>query len=198
MAASDDINNRDPRTAGGWQPNYEPALLNSILPPELCDAAVGIAAEVGFETSPVYHNTGHGDVPKFRRSESAWLAPEQAPELYRYLTDTLNHLNNQRYRFAIYGMDQIQIIKYVPGCFFVEHTDLGPGRAGNRKISLIVQLSDASDYTGGDVVLSDNSIVPKQRGSGCVFPSWTRHRVEEVTSGERYSLAAWARGTYFN
>ena len=39
--------------------------------------------------------------------------------------------------------------------------------------------------------------VPKTRGSGCVFPSWVPHSVDEITSGTRYSLAAWAKGAYF-
>jgi PKHD-type hydroxylase len=196
--AGEDFNKRDPRTADGWEPNYEPALLDDALPLPLCDEAIRIAREVGFETSPVYHSVGHGDNPDYRKSQSAWLRPEDAPPLYKYITDTLNYLNNQHYRFAIYGMDQIQIIRYDPGCFFIDHTDLGRERSANRKITLIIQLSEPDEYQGGDVVISDRTTVPKHKGSGCAFPSWALHRVEEITSGTRYALAAWARGTYFN
>jgi PKHD-type hydroxylase len=94
-------------------------------------------------------------------------------------------------------MDLIQILKYEPGCFFIEHTDIGDAHAARRKISLIVQLSEPEDYDGGDVVLASRATVPKALGGGCVFPSWVPHRVDAITRGMRYSLTTWANGTYF-
>jgi predicted 2-oxoglutarate/Fe(II)-dependent dioxygenase YbiX len=188
----------DPRAAGGWQPNYEPSLLEQILTGPECEAVIAKATEIGFEPSSVFYGSEGADNPDYRKSESAWLTPEQVPELYETISRTLKHCNDRHYRFAIFGMDQIQVIKYVPGCFFIDHTDIAHAHAAHRKISLIVQLSSPEDYAGGDVVLAGRTTVPKARGSGCVFPSWVLHRVDAVTAGTRYSLAAWARGTWFN
>jgi PKHD-type hydroxylase len=192
------VNRPDPRAAGGWQPDYAPRLLDSALPSDLCATAIEVASRVGFEPSSVFYGDEPADNPEYRRSETAWLTPEQLPELYRHTTRMIQTVNDQLYRFSIYGMDQIQIIRYLPGCFFVDHTDIAHAHAAHRKISLIVQLSDAHEYEGGDVVLAGGVRVPKQRGSGCVFPSWVQHRVDAITSGTRYSLAAWAKGAWFH
>ncbi|MDH3538313.1 MAG: 2OG-Fe(II) oxygenase [Gammaproteobacteria bacterium] len=191
------MNSPDPRLANGWEPTYEPAILTQALPVELCQDAIAIAQKIGFESSPVFSAEGPTEIPYYRRSETAWLKPDDARDLYQHITGTLQKLNNECYRFSIYGMDKIQIIRYEPGCFFNEHCDLGSAHAANRKISLLVQLSPPEDYVGGDIVLAGGITVPKTRGGGCVFPAWVPHRVEEITSGTRYSLAAWAKGTYF-
>ena len=192
------MNQTDPRAAGGWQPTYEPTMFERILTAAMCDDVIVKATQVGFETSPVFYGDAPASQPDYRRSETAWLKPDDHPELYAEITRHLNRCNDRLYRFAIYGMDQIQVIRYLPGCFFIDHVDIGHAHAAHRKISLIVQLSDPGNYEGGDVVLTGRITIPKQRGGGCVFPSWVQHRVDPITSGTRYSLAAWARGTWFN
>ena len=65
----------------------------------------------------------------------------------------------------------------------------------DRKLSLVIQLSDPSDYEGGVFSFFDG--VPeefKERGSIIVFPSFRPHRVEPVTKGLRYSLVSWIEG----
>ena len=188
----------DPRAAGGWQPVYEPALVDNLLTTGMCEAAVATAERLGFESSPVFAGDEPAENPDYRRSETAWLTPDHAPELYQAITRALKDANDRWYRFSIYGMDQIQIIRYEPGGFFVEHTDIAHAHAAHRKISLLVQLSESDDYAGGDVVLAGRIKLPKARGSACVFPSWVQHRVDPITSGVRYSLAAWAKGAWFN
>ena len=76
-----------------------------------------------------------------------------------------------------------------------------------RKLTLVVQLTDAEEYKGGKLFLSiPNNIggisEPSEveavdfnlKGSIIVFPSWTKHKVSEVTEGTRYSLTAWFAG----
>jgi len=188
----------DPRAAGGWQPDYEPAMLENVLPAEMCDDAIATAKRIGFEPSPLFYGSEPGQNTDFRKSETAWINPDDFPELYRAITRTLQRVNNELYRFSINGMDQIQIIRYLPGSFFVDHTDIAHAHAANRKISLVVQLSDPADYEGGELVLAGRLRMPGTRGGGSVFPSWVQHRVEPITSGTRYSLAAWGRGAWFN
>lgn len=189
----------DPRTADGWQPIYAPMIMDEMLPGSVCDRVISLAHDIGFGPSSVYDQQGVGDtdVPSHRKSETVWLKPEHDRELYRLVENTFRRVNAQRFRFSIYGMAPIQVIRYVPGCFFAEHFDFGMGDAAKRKLSLLVQLSDPTHYEGGEIVLSGYTTMPKTRGAACLFPSWVAHRVNEVKSGTRYSLAAWAKGSYF-
>jgi predicted 2-oxoglutarate/Fe(II)-dependent dioxygenase YbiX len=56
-----------------------------------------------------------------------------------------------------------------------------------------VQLSESSDYTGGDLQVGVANAT-RLIGSAIVFPSYQLHRVHPVQSGERFSLVAWLRG----
>ncbi len=81
-----------------------------------------------------------------------------------------------------------------------------------RKLSMTCQLTDGSEYTGGELqfdcrnydphmrdedkhVLTVKEILPK--GSIVVFPSFVWHRVQPVTKGTRYSLVVWNLGYPF-
>ena len=66
----------------------------------------------------------------------------------------------------------------------------------DRKLSITVQLSDPSDYEGGDFEFDEVSTNAdfKSKGTVLVFPSYLRHRVLPITSGTRKSLVAWFFG----
>jgi PKHD-type hydroxylase len=68
----------------------------------------------------------------------------------------------------------------------------------HRKLSGIVQLSDPSQYGGGQFEITEtvNAIDKDIEAQGTVvyFPSMLRHKANKVTSGTRYSLAAWFEG----
>lgn len=75
------------------------------------------------------------------------------------------------------------------------HSDVGvKGSLGKRRLSAVLMLSDPSSFTGGvfqiQTTAQSTDLRPK-RGSLIVFPSYVLHRVTEVLSGTRYSLAAW-------
>lgn len=68
------------------------------------------------------------------------------------------------------------------------------------KLSCSVPLSAAADFTGGQLqcrVDDRHNYFPVGRGQVLVFPSWTLHRVSEITTGCRYSLVTWAAGPPF-
>ena len=81
-----------------------------------------------------------------------------------------------------------------------------------RKLSVTCQLTDGSEYEGGELqfdyrdydphlreeskhVTTVKEILPK--GSIIVFPSYVWHRVQPVTKGTRYSLVMWNLGYPF-
>jgi PKHD-type hydroxylase len=78
------------------------------------------------------------------------------------------------------------------------HQDFGTGVS--RKLSNVVQLSDPSEYEGGNLQIMTNSGVQrirKKRGLAVAFPSFTFHTVTPVTAGTRQSLVAWVSGAPF-
>ena len=81
-----------------------------------------------------------------------------------------------------------------------------------RKLSMTCQLTDGSEYQGGELEFDFRNYDPNMRdeskhlrkaneilskGSIIVFPSDVWHRVKPVTSGTRYSLVAWHLGRPF-
>lgn len=72
------------------------------------------------------------------------------------------------------------------------------GNFMDRKISITVQLSDPSEYEGGDFsfneVQNPDPISVKKKGTVLCFPSLLQHRVSPVTEGVRKSMVAWFSG----
>ena len=81
-----------------------------------------------------------------------------------------------------------------------------------RKLSVTCQLSDSSEYEGGELEFDYRNYSPNKRdelthvmkakpalkkGSIVVFPSFVWHRVRPVTKGTRYSLVVWNLGYPF-
>jgi len=75
-----------------------------------------------------------------------------------------------------------------------------------RKLSLTLQLTDQSKYTGGDFQFmwidtkKKNPLIihtiddAKEIGTVIVFPSFMHHRVLPITKGKRESLVNWSLG----
>lgn len=134
-----------------------------------------------------------------RSSRIRWMNPSAENQwVYEKLWAAVEYVN-QRYRFDIDRISEVQIARYGPGDFYDWHVDIGKAATSTRKLSLSVQLSDGGDYQGGELVIHDqqDSKPVKVIGSVIVFPSFLPHRVKEVTFGERWSLVAWAHGPPF-
>ena len=66
-----------------------------------------------------------------------------------------------------------------------------------RKLSITVQLSDATEYEGGELqfMVNQNIITaPKEKGTAIIFPSFCLHRVTPVIKGSRKSIVGWIAG----
>lgn len=61
---------------------------------------------------------------------------------------------------------------------------------GNRKLTLIIQLSEKDSYEGG-VLIIDNNPISKQIGNLVLFDSGVIHEVTKLSSGERFVLVSW-------
>ena len=106
---------------------------------------------------------------------------------------------NQLFEYELVPFhDTIQVARYdaEDQGFFRWHADTIPSDM-TRKISILVPLSEASDYEGGVLEFNENGAIrspPQRPGAPIMFPSWLLHRVTPVTRGRRYSLVAWIRG----
>ena len=72
----------------------------------------------------------------------------------------------------------------------------------DRKLSLVLQLTDENSYEGGDLLFDihnniDNKPNFRSQGTLIAFPSWLSHRVTPVIAGKRNSLVAWLEGPHW-
>lgn len=138
----------------------------------------------------------------FRDSEISWLYPTDDMDwVYRRCTDIITSLNDNFFKFDLYGFNEgFQFTNYkAPGGKYGRHVDRGTNTI-IRKLSLSIQLTDPSEYEGGELFLYENDegiIMDKTQGTLILFPSYTLHEVMPVTKGERNSLVSWITGPAF-
>lgn len=161
-----------------------------------------MAQSLGYEPAaimragePVFNDYRICDTASFTKDfRESWIAE-------RVMAHALEA--NRAFRFQILSVSDLLVCRYEVGGRYKDHIDLGEGVTQYRKLSVVVQLDDPSDYEGGELVFSSAadagvpSDIPKERGTIIVFPSFTRHRVEPVTKGTRHSLVSWVGGTRF-
>lgn len=136
-----------------------------------------------------------------RKSKIKWISlDEKSHWLYEKLAIMIHQCNMERWRFNLYSIiDQIQYTEYHDdGGHYAWHMDIGPGSLNHRKVSITIQLSDGSDYDGGELQLlgfeNNHTSVEKKKGTAVIFPSFLVHRVTPVTKGIRKSLVLWVGG----
>jgi len=154
------------------------------------------AAEVG----------GPGEVnPPYRNAALRWLHPQNAAWAFERLDRVVTALNDRWFGLELAGFhDPLQLTRYDAGdCGHYDwHTDRGSFINGNppRKLTVVVQLTDPADYSGGDLELlfaREPLRADRACGSVHVFPSFVLHRVTPVTAGTRLSLVGWVVGPRF-
>jgi hypothetical protein len=102
------------------------------------------------------------------------------------------------FKFDVTFIEPYELKRYPTGGFFSRHIDNyhGLNLQVDRKISMSIQLTDPSEYDGGDLVLSYIKL-PKEKGTMIFFPSFYPHHVEKITRGNRWSVISWAWGPYW-
>jgi len=187
-------------------------IYDTKLPKTFCDEI----SEHYYSISAKKGKTLGGVDRKVRDVDCRWSTPNDW--VSSFIWNYVNTVNQERFRYDLCGMyyTECHHLEYHPGHFYNWHEDTDHpvivmdtpkvnsfSAAGlteyTRKLSFILQLSEESDYDGGDVQLlaSNNTYMftlPKDRGTLCVFDSRTRHRVKAVKSGIRNVLVGWAVG----
>ena len=114
-------------------------------------------------------------------------------------------VNKDIFKFDISGYhDELKLIEYQDGGFYGWHTDFNAGYCSVRKLVGIVQLTDPSEYEGGDVQfgIQDKDTkewytMNKLKGSLTIFPTFLSHNVTPVTKGKRYVIQELFVGDHF-
>ncbi|NND01095.1 MAG: hypothetical protein HKN85_13015 [Gammaproteobacteria bacterium] len=132
--------------------------------------------------------------------EEHWLAQK----LFAQIVD----INTNLWGFSPSAKERIQIIDYSQKGHYNWHFDVLPAaeaqmysewEGSNRILTAILNLSDESEYSMGDLLIHDpasGSRAPGLHGRGTmiVFPSNHWHRATAVTSGFRRVAVMWVRG----
>lgn len=131
-----------------------------------------------------------------RDSNISWLPAKSwaGGILWNYMSVA----NEQAWKFKIDGFQDLQFTRYKLNQHYDLHEDVFALEDGMRKLSVVIQLCDPSEYKGGEFVFSNGEEFSpedfKKQGSVIVFPSMMLHGVRPVTEGTRYSLVGWATG----
>ena len=188
--------------------------LSRAIPAHECEQIIAYGkslnpkeAETTASTSVLSDEEKQSQSQKIRSSKTAFIGDVWLKkDLY-----SIVQYANKTWNFDLSQQEDIQFTEYEPRGHYNWHNDSlkNPMNLKNmqRKLSMVVQLSDPKDYVGGDLRFnlrgldssqSDTIMSPpsefKQQGSIVVFPSFLWHKVEPITSGKRYSLVMWTLG----
>jgi len=201
--------------------------FKSALTPRFCDEVIQyaklqkelIARTGGFDKEKLSKKDVY-DLKKKRNSNIVWLDEKW---IYKEIHPFVHEANkNANWNFKWDHSEQCQFTKYKLNQYYDWHCDSwdkpydkpnSPSEHGKiRKLSMTCQLTDGSEYSGGELEFDFRNYSPNMRdeskhriqckeilpkGSIVVFPSFLWHRVKPVTKGERYSLVVWNLGYPF-
>ena len=199
--------------------------FKSAVPSKICDDIIKYGLS---QTETMARTGGYGDkklseqeikdMKRRRNSDLVWLSE---PWIYKELQPYIHMANkNAVWNFEWSRSEPCQFTKYKLNQYYDWHCDSwekpyenkGPDNGKIRKLSMTCQLTDGSEYEGGELEFDFRNYEPHMReedkhlkkakevlpkGSIIVFPSFVWHRVKPVTKGTRYSLVMWNLGYPF-
>ena len=200
--------------------------FKSAVPSRICDLII----EQGLTQNEKMARTGgfddkkltHSDIQNMKRKRNSDIAWLDELWIYRELHPYVHRANKLAgWNYQWDRSESCQFTKYKLNQYYDWHNDgwakpyNKPGTLSHgkiRKLSLTCQLTDGSEYEGGELEFDFRNYDPNMRdeskhvkqvkqilpkGSIVVFPSFVWHRVKPVTKGTRYSLVMWSLGYPF-
>jgi PKHD-type hydroxylase len=207
--------------------------FKSAIPPKICDDIIkyglshqedlaitgGLGSNRDLKNNPL-KDEEIIDLKKKRNSNIVWLNDTW---IYKEIHPYVHEANKSAgWNFDWDFSESCQFTKYKLNQYYDWHCDSwdkpydkpedSNSHGKIRKLSMTCQLTDGSEYQGGELqfdcrnydphmrdedkhLLTVKEILPK--GSIVVFPSFVWHRVQPVTRGTRYSLVVWHLGYPF-
>ena len=176
------------------EPISDAFWLNTELPSGMVDFVVDnlIATESRLKESVTVSSTADK-----RSSKQVWITENH------WISGFIMHyanIANRHFQYDIDGIHQhaLQYTVYNPGDHYTWHVDDMIHQAPSvRKLSFSLQLSDPSEYEGGELQFyhaNGSHLANKTKGSITFFDSRVMHRVRKVRSGTRRALVGWIGG----
>jgi PKHD-type hydroxylase len=170
--------------------------------PEQCDYIIEKGKARPSREATIGFDPDGPAVNSYRSSTIRWLDTDgDDSDVASLLMQFIKKSNRTNFGFDVTEMNEIQFTEYhgtAKGKYDWHHDVFFENPSPyDRKLSIVVQLSDPADYEGGDFEFMGAPNPPetfKKRGSVLIFPSFYMHRVLPVTSGERMSLVSWIEG----
>ena len=191
--------------------------FKSVLTPRFCDEVIEYAnsqkevmARTGDFTNKKLNKEEVKNLQLKRKSDLVWLNDAW---IYKEVIPYVKKANiNAGWNFEWDESEHFQFTKYKLNQFYDWHCDSFHKineKGKIRKLSVTCQLSDQTEYKGGELEFDFRNYDPHMRdelhhvqqaqnvltkGSIIIFPSFVWHRVKPVTKGTRYSLVLWNLG----
>ncbi len=186
------------------------AYYESFFSAEECDSILEKAKSLPLSEGTVTEELKVNH--KIRRSEVSFINRRNSDfaSVFSQLDYCVNEANDKWFGvdYNPTGAHYMQFTVYRGGQeggenqFYGSHQDTGlvsKNSLTQRKLSIIVQLSNPEDYEGGNFVMDQVDSAPpadmiRKRGSVIIFPALVYHQVTPVTKGTRCSLVSWYLG----
>ena len=110
--------------------------------------------------------------------------------------------NNKVFDFSLLGIidqDYPQVFRYEQGDYHDFHVEINP-LAPTRKLTFILNLSDTTEYTGGEIEFLNTAIsnsIASKKGTIYIFPSFLPYKINKVTSGKKHIVIGHIHGPLF-
>ena len=162
-----------------------------------------IAAAYELDTAKVGSGNEQTKNTTIRDSNIAFLksSDDNTKWIFERITRAVININEQFWNFDLRRIETLQYSEYGVGQFYRPHIDMmyQAPRPAIRKLSFSVQLTDPTEYEGGDVIIKagDDSAIHRNKGTIVFFPSYILHEVQPVTKGTRHALVGWVTGPAF-
>lgn len=174
-------------------------LFRSALSPETVQQIIACGEAEEAHTATVSNQRQFRE--QVRSSTVRWVGDQWIRDK---LWEFVKHANINAFGVDVMNVAELQFTEYhaTENGHYDWHHDIHWQQDGDlktnadRKLSITVQLSDPSEYRGGEFEFEECPTPADARAKGTilVFPSYLRHRVLPVTSGTRKSLVAWFHG----
>jgi PKHD-type hydroxylase len=139
-----------------------------------------------------------------RESMISWVPVNSETKwIYQKIVDSIHYVNDIYFNYDLKKIEKLQFTRYYGSKkgLYCPHVDSNFGYLSeNRKLTFVMQLSDPTDYEGGELRLHtgrEPEVIPKEKGLIVFFPSPTLHECTPVTDGKRCTLVGWVYGPKF-
>lgn len=172
-------------------------VLENIFTPEECDKIIQLSADYPLCEDPYIKD------PAYLQQSLCPLRKIISQEKdYSWILERIHavgkQVNERYYHFDIVNTELSHFLEYRDGRYIDWHTDMTDALTTNRKMTMVLLLSEPDTYVGGKLSFNPKGVdFIQKKGAMLFFPSFLLHHVAPVTAGVRYTLATFSVGPSF-